>query len=144
MLHEYLVNALDIIVETSTTDAYAEDETAGASSNPFGGNNNAGGSSSTNTLDAAGDSVPTPEASPMAGGGSHGAQSTLGTPVPVQGLTPQASMMLHIEGTKMSELLRPPGIPLNIESTCMALNERIVAAESCCFIAMVSCVYAFF
>ena len=41
-------------------------------------------------------------------------------------------------GTKMSLLLRPPGIPLNMESTCMALNERIVAAESCCFISMVS------
>ena len=41
-------------------------------------------------------------------------------------------------GTKMVLLLRPPAVPLHLESSCMALNERIVAAESCYFIAKVS------
>jgi len=40
-------------------------------------------------------------------------------------------------GTKMVLLLRPPAVPLHLESSCMALNERIVAAESCYFIAKV-------
>jgi hypothetical protein len=47
--------------------------------------------------------------------------------------TPTPSRM----GTKMVLLLRPPAVPLHLESSCMALNERIVAAESCYFIAKV-------
>ena len=58
-------------------------------------------------------------------------------PTATTAATPQVPLQA-LEGTKMSLLLRPPAIPLNIESTCMALNERIVAAESCCFISMVS------
>lgn len=142
LLREYLDRALDIIVE-STTDAYQEeeDDTAPSSSRPFGSNGAAGGSTSSTTLDATGDNnTPTPESSPMAGRGANSAHSSVTTAAAQVVLTPQVGL-LHVEGTKMSELLRPPGIPLNIESTCMALNERIVAAESCCFTAMVSSIF---
>lgn len=150
-----------MLVETATTDAaYDHDETesaatsathnvnASAQSNfsthgsvtsSVGGLGGAGGSSA--TLDTSEHSGRGSESSPMnnssmsSANNAHTAALTAAAAA-AQPMSPMGTVM--VEGTKMSALLRPPGIPLNIESTCMALNERIVAAESCCFIAVVS------
>jgi hypothetical protein len=129
LLKEYLERALDMVVDTNTTDVgYAGDHDRVAP---------AGASSS--ALDTTEITASTGESSPM-GNSSSGANNpfaagaSAATPVPA---TPAVGFTA-VEGTKMSLLLQPPAIPLNMEATCMALNERIVAAESCCFISMVS------
>jgi hypothetical protein len=139
LLKEYLERALEMLVDTTTTDAVFDAQAS--TQRPANPGNQDGGDSSS----AAGDSSPQPLSmsshhnAAVLSALSAGANSLL-TPSLNQSaaaLTPSVHVP-PVEGTRMSLLLRPPAIPLNIESTCMALNERIVAAESCCFIAMVS------
>jgi hypothetical protein len=129
LLKEYLERALDMVVDTTTTDAGFPGEAGRVA--PVG--------ASSSAQDITEITSSTGESSPMgnSGSGAHNAFATgaasATTPVP----TTPAVGFTALEGTKMSLLLQPPAIPLNMEATCMALNERIVAAESCCFISMV-------
>lgn len=128
-LKEYLERALDMLVDTNTTDAvFDAHDSAGRVEGPESGTGGGGGGGT-------GESSPLGSASAGHSGFGNNPGSFVNTPASPPTLSSAAA--LQQDGTRMSLLLRPPAIPLNIESTCMALNERIVAAESCCFIAMV-------
>jgi hypothetical protein len=149
LLQEYLERALDTIVTTST-DAPSNDDYnnhmnrsgSNRNSEALDGASGTGGAGGGDEGFSVGAAAGAAGDSPTPSDRNSGSMDTF--PAPGAALTPTtsgataAAAAWEPEGTKMSLLLCPPGIPLNMESTCMALNERIVAAESCCFIAMVS------